>query len=102
MPGQGSRTIRTEEAILISLAALDDKFAPIQKPKQFCLAQSIPQSEDTGMKQGGARQFERIPKKGKMRLQPNEDEIEQAPTTKKTKSAVNTEESNEDDFSRFD
>lgn len=47
----GSRTIRTEEAILISLAALDDKMKPEHPPKEFDLAHSIPQSEDTGFKQ---------------------------------------------------
>lgn len=47
----GSRTIRTEEAVLISLAALDDKMKPENPPKEFDLAHSIPQSEDTGLKQ---------------------------------------------------
>lgn len=51
VPGQGSRTIRTEEAILISLAALEDKFDPVQRPKDFVLSESIPQSEDTGVRQ---------------------------------------------------
>lgn len=50
VPGQGSRTIRTEEAILISLAALEDKFDPVQRPKEFVLSESIPQSEDTGVR----------------------------------------------------
>lgn len=47
----GSRTIRTEEAILISLAALEDKMEPKHRPKVFDLAHSIPQSADTGLKQ---------------------------------------------------
>lgn len=46
----GSRTIRTEEAILISLAALADKLEPQHGPKDFDLAHSIPQSTDTGVK----------------------------------------------------
>lgn len=57
VPNQGSRTIRTEEAILISLAVLEDKLCPNQKPKEFDLQHSIPQSEDTGMKQGGFPQI---------------------------------------------
>lgn len=47
----GSRTIRTEEAILISLAALEDKFNPVQRPIDFDLSEAIPQSEDTGVPQ---------------------------------------------------
>lgn len=47
----GSRTIRTEEAILISLAALEDKLDPAQRPKEFDLSSAIPQSEDTGVPQ---------------------------------------------------
>lgn len=47
----GSRTIRTEEAILISLAALEEKFSPNQRPKEFDLSSAIPQSEDTGVPQ---------------------------------------------------
>lgn len=47
----GSRTIRTEEAILISLAALEEKLTPKQPARDFNLSHSIPQSEDTGMKQ---------------------------------------------------
>lgn len=51
VPSQGSRTIRTEEAILISLAVMEDKLCPNQRPKEFDLQHSIPQSEDTGVKQ---------------------------------------------------
>ncbi|XP_037043754.1 putative methyltransferase C9orf114 homolog [Bradysia coprophila] len=51
VPCQGSRTIRTEEAILISLASLQEKLQPQVKPKEFDLGESIPQSEDTGVKQ---------------------------------------------------
>lgn len=51
VPNQGSRTIRTEEAILITLATLEDKLSPKQKPKVFDLSHSIPQSEDTGLRQ---------------------------------------------------
>lgn len=51
VPNQGSRTIRTEEAILISLAVMEDKLVPSHKPKEFDLQHSIPQSEDTGTKQ---------------------------------------------------
>ncbi|CAD7077193.1 unnamed protein product [Hermetia illucens] len=61
LPKQGSRTIRTEEAILISLAALQEKFDPKTKPPEFDLQNYIPQSDDTGMKQ-----FEQINAKTKV------------------------------------
>lgn len=35
VPNQGSRTIRTEEAILVSLATLQSKFNPEKPPKPF-------------------------------------------------------------------
>lgn len=36
---------------MIALAALDKKLEPNERPKEFDLSQSIPQSEDTGFKQ---------------------------------------------------
>lgn len=35
---------------MISLAALDAKLEPVQRPKEYDLSQCIPQSEDTGIK----------------------------------------------------
>lgn len=61
----GSRTIRTEEAILISLAALEDKMEPEHRPKVFDLSHSIPQSADTGIKQTADDPFKRKHKKAK-------------------------------------
>lgn len=77
VPNQGSRTVRTEEALLISLAVLSEKLNPIEKPKEFHLFDSIPQSEDTGI-----RQFEF--KKPKRKLPSNHEEV------------------HHDDLSRFD
>ncbi|XP_052895275.1 putative methyltransferase C9orf114 [Anopheles moucheti] len=51
VPRQGSRTIRTEEAILISMAALGNKLKPVNIPKPFTNFDAIPQSQDTGIKQ---------------------------------------------------
>lgn len=48
VPQQGSRTVRTEEAILISLAALHDKISAENQIKEFTFVENIPQSEDTG------------------------------------------------------
>lgn len=47
----GSRTIRTEEAVLIALTALEDKLNPMQRPIKTELSQFVAQSEDTGVKQ---------------------------------------------------
>uniref|UniRef100_A0A6M2DJ08 28S rRNA (uridine-N(3))-methyltransferase n=1 Tax=Xenopsylla cheopis TaxID=163159 RepID=A0A6M2DJ08_XENCH len=49
IPDQGSRTIRTEEAILISLAVLQDKMKAKHKCKDFN-SEGIAQSVDTGAK----------------------------------------------------
>lgn len=46
----GSRTIRTEEAVLIALTALEDKLNPAQRPKKSDWSQLLAQSEDTGVK----------------------------------------------------
>ncbi|XP_053674231.1 putative methyltransferase C9orf114 [Anopheles nili] len=51
VPMQGSRTVRTEEAILISMAALGNKLNPVNAPKSFVSFEAIPQSQDTGIKQ---------------------------------------------------
>lgn len=51
VPGQGSRTIRTEEAILIAMASLEGKLNPSVESMVFNCMEAIPQSEDTGVKQ---------------------------------------------------
>lgn len=51
VPNQGSRTIRTEEAVLITLAALSEKINPSQPPPEFLLKDLIAQSEDTSVSQ---------------------------------------------------
>ncbi|XP_052872819.1 putative methyltransferase C9orf114 [Anopheles cruzii] len=51
VPAQGSRTVRTEEAILISMAALGGKLCPVNAPKHFTSFDAIPQSQDTGIQQ---------------------------------------------------
>lgn len=48
VPQQGSRTVRTEEATLITLAALSEKIQSINAPPEFILKDLIAQSEDTG------------------------------------------------------
>ncbi|CAO1359533.1 unnamed protein product [Diamesa serratosioi] len=50
-PQQGSRTIRTEEAVLITLAALSDKVEATMQVKSFEFKELIAQSTDTGKQQ---------------------------------------------------
>lgn len=51
LPSQGSRTIRTEEALLISLALFESKLQPTNTVKPIDLQNYIPSSMDTGVKQ---------------------------------------------------
>ncbi|KAL5286599.1 C9orf114.2 family protein [Megaselia abdita] len=47
LPDQGSRTIRTEEAILVTLSALSEKLSP-KVPRMVCkFNELLPQSSDT-------------------------------------------------------
>ena len=48
VPDQGSRTIRTEEAVLITLSAMSDKLQAEHEPPEFKYKELIAQSEDTG------------------------------------------------------
>lgn len=49
LPKQGSRTIRTEEALLIALAALQEKLQPHHMDVESDLSDLLPRSEDTGV-----------------------------------------------------
>ncbi|KAH8416201.1 hypothetical protein KR222_010981, partial [Zaprionus bogoriensis] len=49
LPKQGSRTIRTEEALLIALAALQEKLQPVHADVESDLSDLLPRSEDTGV-----------------------------------------------------
>ncbi|XP_017066502.1 putative methyltransferase C9orf114 homolog [Drosophila eugracilis] len=49
LPRQGSRTIRTEEALLIALAALQEKLQPAVADVETDLSDLLPKSEDTGI-----------------------------------------------------
>ncbi|XP_055701133.1 putative methyltransferase C9orf114 homolog [Phlebotomus papatasi] len=53
-PNQGSRTIRTEEAVLITLAGLQSKLNPLNEAKPFDLFSCIPQSQDTKASQASS------------------------------------------------
>lgn len=96
----GSRTIRTEEAILISLAALESKLEPVQRAKEFNLTHLIPQSEDTGAKQFTENFSKQKHKKSKTRDieqndSGNEMEIDKMEKTIPIQTA-------DDDLERFD
>uniref|UniRef100_A0A336M442 CSON009462 protein n=1 Tax=Culicoides sonorensis TaxID=179676 RepID=A0A336M442_CULSO len=60
VPKQGSRTVRTEEAILISLAALKEKLVTEKNAPEFKFIESIPQSEDTGAKYPDGRSHKKL------------------------------------------
>lgn len=51
VPEQGSRTVRTEEAVFITLAVLNEKIQALEPTPEFKLKGLIPQSEDTGNQQ---------------------------------------------------
>ncbi|XP_023302554.2 putative methyltransferase C9orf114 [Lucilia cuprina] len=49
LPKQGSRTIRTEEAILIAMAAIQEKLNPQHEDvEEELIKEALPRSEDTG------------------------------------------------------
>lgn len=49
LPKQGSRTIRTEEAILIALTAIQEKLKPQHEDiEEELIKEALPRSEDTG------------------------------------------------------
>ncbi|KAH8401261.1 hypothetical protein KR009_004140 [Drosophila setifemur] len=52
LPRQGSRTIRTEEAVLIAMAALQEKLQPEVGDIESDLTDLLPQSDDTGITVG--------------------------------------------------
>lgn len=89
VPQQGSRTIRTEEAVLITLAALSEKVDPVDPPPEFKLKDLIAQSEDTGHNQ---QQFEPMKRKNK-----NKDKKKD-----KVKVVSDSSAAEEIDLSRFD
>lgn len=49
LPNQGSRTLRTEEAILVTMAVLRGKLEPEVGPMEFVMHDEIAQSEETGV-----------------------------------------------------
>lgn len=51
VPQQGSRTVRTEEAVIITLAVLNEKIEAVHPTPEFKLKDLIAQSEDTGHSQ---------------------------------------------------
>lgn len=80
----GSRTIRTEEAVLISLAALEEKFAPLHRPKDFDLSHSIPQSEDTGVRQFAENPFGSNKRKNRKNKHLNDVQLAELDSTVET------------------
>ncbi|CRK94906.1 CLUMA_CG008398, isoform A [Clunio marinus] len=93
VPQQGSRTIRTEEAVLITLSSLAEKIEPMNAPPEFKLKDLIAQSEDTG----NVQTF-REPMKRKNKIQKKKKEISDC----SGESSDNNYSANDNDMSRFD
>ncbi|XP_058053580.1 putative methyltransferase C9orf114 [Anopheles bellator] len=91
VPAQGSRTVRTEEAILISMAALGSKLCPVNAPKPFTSFDAIPQSQDTGIQQYAFNE-KRTKHDGSVPATPVKESV----------AAINTSTEQNDDMSRFD
>ncbi|CAG9801185.1 unnamed protein product [Chironomus riparius] len=86
VPDQGSRTIRTEEAVLITLAAMSNKLQAQNEPPEFKYKDLIAQSEDTGNNQAP---LEPMKRKNKVKK-------------KKLEAAVASEEEGDMNMDRFD
>lgn len=80
LPRQGSRTIRTEEALLIAMAALQEKLQPEVADVETDLSDLLPQSEDTGI---SVRRDALVSKKQKKRKLV-EEEIPETPVATET------------------
>lgn len=76
LPRQGSRTIRTEEALLIALAALQEKLQPEVAEVETDLSDLLPQSEDTGI---AVRRDALVSKKQKKRKQVEQETPDDVP-----------------------
>ncbi|EDV36344.2 uncharacterized protein Dana_GF12917 [Drosophila ananassae] len=76
LPRQGSRTIRTEEALLIALAALQEKLQPEVADVETDLSDLLPKSEDTGI---AVRRDALVSKKQKKRKQMEQETPDDVP-----------------------
>ncbi|KAL7735981.1 hypothetical protein ACLKA6_002409 [Drosophila palustris] len=89
LPKQGSRTIRTEEALLIALAALQEKLQPQHADVESDLSDLLPRSEDTGVtmtrdvlvSKKKKRKHEEMPEKHDMTASDSEPTSAPAPAT---------------------
>lgn len=85
---------------------MDAKLEPVQRPKEFDLSQSIPQSEDTGIKQFEVFATKRKHKKPKQ-FENIQQEIEEDATINEQtdgtmENSVEQPNSTNEDLSRFD
>jgi methyltransferase len=98
VPEQGSRTVRTEEAVLITLSSLTDKIEPTDPPPEFKLKDLIAQSEDTG----NAQKFgEPMKRKNNKNKKPKREQQQQQQEFSGD-SDNNVAAKDVDDMSRFD
>lgn len=92
----GSRTVRTEEAVLITLSSLAERIDPIEAAPEFKLKDLIAQSEDTGNAQRFGEPMKRKNNKIKKKKEVTAPEF--------SGESDNNAENNKivDDMSRFD
>lgn len=76
---------------MISLATLEEKFNPAQRPKDFDLSSAIPQSEDTGVPQYAFNDGRKRKHNGRVTDEHFEENISKADTS-----------TNANDLSKFD
>ena len=93
---------------MISLAALEDKLSPLEKPKEFDLTESIPQSEDTHAKQfipnpsSVSRKRKLAERNNSRKSNFERDESEEAGEAVEPVEPVESPQADDDELSKFD
>ncbi|XP_022224342.1 putative methyltransferase C9orf114 [Drosophila obscura] len=82
LPRQGSRTIRTEEALLIALASLQEKLQPELADVETDLSDLLPRSEDTGIPMGRDALISKKQKKRKLVEEAPDETVADEPAPK--------------------
>jgi predicted SPOUT superfamily RNA methylase MTH1 len=102
VPQQGSRTVRTEEAVLITLAALGEKVQANQEPPEFKYKDLIAQSEDTGSHNNNTF-AEPMKRKNKVKRDKSKSNVsESSPNKSNNDSGSSSKQKIDMDMSRFD
>lgn len=94
----GSRTVRTEEAVLITLSTLSDKIEPVAAAPEFKLKDLIAQSEDTGNLQKFGEPMKRKNSNKQKKVKREAPEL----SGDSDNNVTSPKKANDDDMSRFD